>query len=70
MLLDDQTVEVPPALADALAGDAQASAALERLAYTQRKEFARWIEEAKREDTRVRRVAKALEMLRAGTTRS
>jgi bacteriocin resistance YdeI/OmpD-like protein/uncharacterized protein DUF1905 len=63
-------VDVPPALADALAGDAEARAAYDRLAFTHRKEFARWIEEAKREETRARRVTQALEMLRAGKTRS
>ncbi len=68
--LAQRTVEVPRALADALARDPEASAAYERLAYTHRKEFARWIEEAKREETRERRIAKALEMLRAGETRS
>jgi uncharacterized protein YdeI (YjbR/CyaY-like superfamily) len=40
------------------------------LAFTHRKEYARWIEEAKRPETRERRVAKALEMLRAGQTLS
>ena len=30
------------------------------------KEYAQWIAEAKREDTRERRVAKAIEMLRDG----
>jgi uncharacterized protein YdeI (YjbR/CyaY-like superfamily) len=29
-----------------------------------------WVQEAKREDTRQRRVAQAIEMLRAGKTRS
>jgi hypothetical protein len=62
--LAQRTVEVPRALADALARDPEASAAYQRLAYTHRKEFARWIEEAKREETRERRVAKTLEMLR------
>jgi Bacteriocin-protection, YdeI or OmpD-Associated/Domain of unknown function (DUF1905) len=66
----ERVVEVPPALADALAGDAEASGAFHRLAYTHRKEYARWIEEAKREDTRERRVGKAVEMLRTGQTRS
>ncbi len=66
----ERLVEVPPALADALAADGEASAAYQRLAYTHRKEYARWIEEAKREDTRERRIAQALEMLRAGKTRS
>jgi hypothetical protein len=60
-------VEVPPALAQALEGDAEARAAYEGLSFTHRKEYARWIAEAKREETRERRVAKALEMLRAGT---
>jgi hypothetical protein len=63
-------VEVPEALAAALAGDGAARTAFDGLAYTHRKEFARWIEEAKRDDTRDRRVAQALEMLREGRTRS
>ena len=63
-------VEVPEALANALAEDSQARAAFERLAYTHRKEYARWIAEAKREETRQRRLAQALEMLRQGKTRS
>ncbi len=63
-------VEVPEPLAAALAGDAQASAAFEGLAHSHRKEFARWVAEAKREATRERRVAQTLEMLRAGATRS
>ena len=35
-----------------------------------RKEYARWIGGAKREETRQRRVEQALEMLREGKTRS
>jgi hypothetical protein len=67
---EERQVEVPAALARALAGNAEAQAAFDRLAYTHRKEFARWVQEAKRDDTRKRRVAKTLEMLRAGETRS
>jgi hypothetical protein len=63
-------VEVPEALAAALAGDAEAQAKFDGLAFTHRKEFARWVAEAKREETRERRVVQALEMLRAGKTRS
>jgi Bacteriocin-protection, YdeI or OmpD-Associated/Domain of unknown function (DUF1905) len=63
-------VEVPEVLASALAADPEASAVFEALAFTHRKEYARWIAEAKREDTRDRRVAQALEMLRRGETRS
>jgi hypothetical protein len=63
-------VDVPGALATALDGDPEAGAAFNALAYTHRKEYARWVDEAKREATRQRRVAQALEMLRAGETRS
>jgi hypothetical protein len=63
-------VEMPPALAAALAQDAQARAAFEKLAFTHRKEYARWVAEAKREETRERRVQQALEMIKAGQTRS
>ncbi len=59
-------VEVPDALAAALAADPAARAAFEGLAFTHRKEYARWIAEAKREETRARRVEQALERLRAG----
>ncbi len=63
-------VELPEALAAALEGDAEARQRYDALAFTHRKEFARWIAEAKGDDTRYRRVAQALEMLRAGQTRS
>jgi Bacteriocin-protection, YdeI or OmpD-Associated/Domain of unknown function (DUF1905) len=63
-------VEVPAALAAALAADPQANAAFEGMAFTHRKEYARWVAEAKRDETRQRRVQQALEMIRAGKTRS
>jgi hypothetical protein len=67
---EPREVELPEALAAALASDDAARAAYERLAYTHRKEFAHWVAEAKRDETRERRVAQTLEMLRAGRTRS
>jgi uncharacterized protein YdeI (YjbR/CyaY-like superfamily) len=63
-------VVVPEALSRALAEDSVAGTAFEGLAYSHRKEYARWIDEAKREETRERRVAQAVEMLREGRTRS
>jgi hypothetical protein len=62
-------VALPEALAKALAGDEVARGAFDALAYTHRKEYARWIGEAKREETRARRVARALTRLRAGAPR-
>ncbi len=61
-------VEVPPALAEALAGDEVARTAYEKLPFTHRKEYAEWVASAVREATRASRVAKAVEMLRAGRT--
>jgi Bacteriocin-protection, YdeI or OmpD-Associated/Domain of unknown function (DUF1905) len=65
-----RTVEVPEALAAALAADPQAKTAFDGLAVSHRKEYARWVDEAKREETRQRRVQQAVEMLRAGKTRT
>ena len=59
-------VEVPPALQAALDGDAVARAAYEKLSFTHRREYANWIAEAKKEDTRDRRAGRAIEMLREG----
>lgn len=63
-------VEVPSALLAAFERDSAAEAAFDKLAFTHRKEYARWIAEAKKEETRERRVAKALEMLKRGETLS
>jgi len=63
-------VQVPEALATALATDPKAGAGFEKLAFTHRKEYARRVAEAKREETRQRRVREALEMIRSGKTRS
>jgi hypothetical protein len=63
-------VELPDTLAAALAMDSKAKAAFDGMAFTHRKEYARWIAEAKREETRQRRVQQALEMIRSGKTRT
>jgi hypothetical protein len=59
-------VDVPAELAKALAKDSAARAAYAELSFTHRKEYAAWIAGAKREETRTRRVEKAVEMLRSG----
>ena len=58
-------VEVPADLAEALAADPAARNVFDGLPFTHRKEYVRWIEEAKKPETRVNRVAKTLEKLRA-----
>jgi Bacteriocin-protection, YdeI or OmpD-Associated/Domain of unknown function (DUF1905) len=61
-----RTVDVPPALRDALAGDPAARAAFDALSLSHRREYAEWVAEAKRDETRERRVAQTLERLRGG----
>ena len=59
-------VEVPAALATALAGEPAAQRTFDGLSFTHRKEYAQWIAEAKKEETRTRRVERAIEMLSEG----
>jgi hypothetical protein len=59
-----RTVEPPPDLARVLARDKKAAAAWEALSFTNKKEIARSIEEAKKPETRARRLAAALKSLR------
>jgi Bacteriocin-protection, YdeI or OmpD-Associated/Domain of unknown function (DUF1905) len=65
---DERTVELPEELRAALDGDEAARAAFESLSYSHRKEYADWVADAKRDETRQRRLAKTLERLRAGNS--
>lgn len=59
-------IAVPDDLAAALVDDEQAGAFYATLAFTHRKEWVRWVEEAKKPETRASRIAKTVESLRAG----
>ena len=58
-------VTVPDDLAAALAGDAKARGAFEKLTYSHQLRWVTWINDAKKAETRDRRVVKAIEDLRA-----
>lgn len=62
-------VAAPADLAEALAKNAKAKAYFEGLSYSHKKAYVLWIEEAKKAETRQKRVAGAIEMLNAGKTR-
>jgi hypothetical protein len=62
---EPRIVAVPPDLAKAIA-KAKLSSFFDTLSYTHREEYCRWITEAKKEETRARRVTKAVEMLNDG----
>ncbi len=61
-------VNVPPELADLLSADAAAKRFFDGLSYSNRLRIVSPIEEAKTAETRQRRVAKAIQMLREGRT--
>ncbi len=60
-----RTVEVPPPFA-ALLKKEKLLTGFEKLSFTHRKEYCRWIGEARKEETRQARMTKAVDMLRAG----
>ena len=60
-----RTVEMPSDLKKAIAGDRKAQAAWDSLSFTNKKEMARSVEEAKKPETRERRLAAAVKALRA-----
>jgi uncharacterized protein YdeI (YjbR/CyaY-like superfamily) len=59
-------VTVPIDLAEALNRDQQARDFYDTLAYTHRKEWVRWIEDAKKPETRATRLMLTLDALRSG----
>ena len=60
-----RTVEVPAQLEKLLKKEGLFPV-FEKLSYTHRKEYCRWITDAKKEETRTRRLTKAVEMLKKG----
>jgi hypothetical protein len=63
---EPRTVELPADLRSALEGDAAASSAFDTLSFTHRREYVEWVEEAKRPETRARRIAATVERVAAG----
>jgi uncharacterized protein YdeI (YjbR/CyaY-like superfamily) len=63
-------VTVPAALEAALAKNARARATFEGLPPSHKREYVEWITEAKREETRTRRIATTVTWLREGKTRN
>jgi len=61
-----RTVEAPPDLAKALANDEKMAAAWEELSFTNKKEMAQSLVEAKKPETRERRLAAAVAKLKGG----
>jgi len=65
--VEERVVTVPAELRRALKGNPKAKAVFEKLSFTHQKEYVTWINEAKKEETRVRRITKTMEMLVKGS---
>ncbi len=61
-----RTVELPADFEAAMKCETAVLEFYKKLSYTHQKEYVNWIVEAKREDTRKRRIAKAVEMMKDG----
>jgi hypothetical protein len=59
-------VEVPDDLASALGAEPTARQFFEGLSFTHRKEWVRWVTEAKRAETRAQRIARTVDAVKAG----
>ena len=65
---EPREVVVPPDFAAALKRDAEAKRVFESLSYSKKQRFVLPIEDAKTDETRQRRISKAVESLREGRT--
>jgi Bacteriocin-protection, YdeI or OmpD-Associated/Domain of unknown function (DUF1905) len=65
---EPRTVRVPADLRAALAAQPEAKKAFSALSFTHRREYVEWVEEAKRPETRARRIAGTVERVREGKT--
>ncbi|MEO8069647.1 MAG: DUF1801 domain-containing protein [Flavobacteriales bacterium] len=61
-----KTLDVPEELLDVLHRDEQAWQHWEKFSYSNKKEYAEWVTDAKQEETKKRRIAQALEKIREG----
>ncbi|MEO0468760.1 MAG: YdeI/OmpD-associated family protein [Bacteroidota bacterium] len=62
-----RVVEIPTVLQEKFAAFPEAKIFFDSLSYTHRKEYVRWITSAKREETRIRRLEKSIDLLLKGT---
>lgn len=61
---EPRLIEIPKDLIKELKKDKEAKAFFDKLSYTHQKEYVRWVEEAKKEETRQNRIVKTIEMLK------
>jgi hypothetical protein len=64
--VEPRVLEVPADFLDALRANPQAHGFFEQLAYSHKREYVQWIDEAKRQATRAGRIARAIDRLDEG----
>jgi hypothetical protein len=65
-----RVIEIPKDLMKELKKNKDAKVFFDKLAYTHRREYVMWINEAKRAETRQNRIVKTIEMLKKGKKQS
>lgn len=63
---EPRVIEVPAELKKLFKTEKEAKALFDKLSYTHQREYVRWIDEAKKEETRQSRIVKTIEMLKKG----
>ncbi|NJC99018.1 MAG: antitermination protein NusB [Anaerolineales bacterium] len=63
---EPRVVEIPRDLMKELKKDREAKSFFDKLSYTHQREYVKWIEEAKKDETRQNRIVKTMEMLKMG----
>ena len=63
---EPRLIEIPKDLMKELKKDKQVKAVFDKLSYTHQKEYVRWIEEARKDETRQAHILKTIEMLKKG----
>ena len=64
--VEPRVIEIPKDLMKELKKDKDTKTFFDKLSYTHQKEYVRWVEEAKKEETRQNRILKTIEMLKKG----
>jgi hypothetical protein len=65
----ERKMEAPADLAEQLAANPKAAAYFNKLAYTHQRDYVRWLEGAKKPETRAKRLAEAVQLLSLGRKR-
>jgi hypothetical protein len=63
---EERVIEIPKDLLKELKKDKETKAFFDKLSYTHQKEYVRWVDEAKKAETRQNRIVKTIEMLKKG----